>query len=167
MKTATIMSYSWKEYLLRKARLNSMCLEQLDALRGCETKDEAVNLYKKTIDWALERNYPPVNFIRNEFGNCEDLGIFIDKDFHGELLDEHQCYVFHNCRGTIMVEMNTSEKIIPMLYFANGCDITVKRSSEPHTLPIKVPLYIFGDNTVIANDCDDIVFRIYRKGGAK
>ena len=167
MKTAIAMQYPWKEYLLRQARLNSMCLDNLDALRACQTKAEAVNLYKKTIDWALERNYPPVNFIRNEFGNCEDLGIFIDKDFHGELIDEHQCYVFHNCRGTIMVEMNVSEKIIPMLYFANGCNMTVKRSHKPHTMPIKVPLYIFGSNTVIANNSDDILFRTYIKGGAK
>lgn len=161
------MQHTWKEYLLREARLQSMCLDNLDALRACQTKAEAVHLYKKTIDWALERNYPPVNFIRNEFGNCEDLGIFIDKDFHGELIDEHQCYVFHNCRGTIMVEMNVSEKIIPMLYFANGCNMTVKRSHKPHTMPIKVPLYIFGNNTVIANNSDDILFRTYIKGGAK
>ena len=167
MKTATIMSYSWKEYLLRQARLNSMCLEQLDALRECETKDEAVNLYKKTIDWALERNYPPVNFIRNEFGNCEGLGVFVDRVFHGELLNDQQCFIFHNCRGHITVDLNTYFKTIPMLYFANGCEMTITQSDPHSPLPIKVPLYIFGDNRIVAEDTKDIQFRIYKKGGAK
>lgn len=156
---------SWKEYLLRQARLNSMCAENIDALRDVQSKAEAVALYKKTIDWALEKNYPPVNFIRNEFGDCEDLGIFIDRTFNGELLDEHQCYVFHNCRGHIRVDLNISKKIIPMLYFANGCDMSVSRADSPHTLSIRVPLYIYGYNTIKAEDNDDIIFT--RKGGAR
>ena len=156
---------SWKEYLLRQARLESMCTENIDALRACETKLDAVTLYKKTIDWALEKNYPPVNFIRNEFGDCEDLGIFVDKDFHGELLDEHQCYVFHNCRGEIKVDLNISKAIIPMLYFANGCNISITRADAAHTLPIRVPLYIYGENIIKAEDNDDITFS--KKGGAK
>ena len=167
MKTAIIMQPSWKEYLLRQARLYSMCTENLEGLRACETKADAVTLYKKTIDWALEKNYPPVNFIRNEFGDFEDLGVFVDKDFHGELLDENQCYVFHNCRGNIKVDLNVFKAIIPMLYFANGCNISITRADSPHSLPIKVPLYIFGENKIVANDDDDIIFRIYRKGGAK
>lgn len=144
-----------------------MCTENIDALRACETKADAIALYKKTIDWALEKNYPPVNFIRNEFGDCENLGVYIDKTFNGELLNEHQCYVFHNCRGHITVDLNTYFKIIPMLYFANGCEMTITQSDPHCPLPIKVPLYIFGENKIVANDDDDIIFRIYRKGGAK
>ena len=165
MKTAIIMQNSWKEYLLRQARLNSMCTENVEALRACETKEEAVALYKKTIDWALEKGFPSINFIRNEFGDCEDLGVFVDRDFHGELLDEHQCYVFHNCRGDIKVDLNVSKAIIPMLYFANGCNISVIRADTPHTLPIRVPLYIYGENRIKAEDNDDIIFA--RKGGAR
>ena len=142
-----------------------MCTENIDALRACETKADAVTLYKKTIDWALEKSYPPVNFIRNEFGDCEDLGIFVDKDFHGELLNEHQCYVFHNCRGHIAVDINIEKRIIPMLYFANGCNLRVTRAESPQSLHIKVPLYIYGENTIVADDDEDIIFT--RKGGAK
>lgn len=142
-----------------------MCTENLEGLRTCETKADAVALYKKTIDWALEENYPPVNFIRNEFGDCEHLGIFVDKTFNGELLDEHQCYIFHNCRGRITVDINIEKKIIPMLYFANGCNLSVGRANSAHTLPIKVPLYIYGENQITAEDSDDIIFT--RKGGAK
>ena len=140
-----------------------MCTENLEGLRACETKADAVALYKKTIDWALEKNYPPVNFIRNEFGDCEDLGIFVDKDFHGELLDEHQCYVFHNCKGHISVDINLEKKIIPMLYFANGCDLSISRADTPHTLPIRVPLYIFGENNISAEDNGDVTFKKYQR----
>lgn len=165
MKTAIIMQSSWKEYLLRQARLHSMCTENLEGLRACETKADAVALYKKTIDWALEENYPPLNFIRNEFGDCEDLGIFVDKDFHGELLVEHQCYVFHNCRGHVRVGLNSSKAIIPMLYFANGCDMSITRGDSSPILPIRVPLYIYGANRIEAQDSSDITFT--RKGGAR
>lgn len=157
------MQSSWKEYLLRQARLHSMCTENLEGLRACETKADAVALYKKTIDWALEENYPPVNFIRNEFGDCEDQGIFIDRVFNGELLNEHQCYVFHNCRGHIAVDINIPLKIIPMLYFANGCDLSISRADTPHTLPIRVPLYIFGENNISAEDNDDVTFKKYQR----
>ena len=140
-----------------------MCTENLEGLRACETKADAVALYKKTIDWALEENYPPVNFIRNEFGDCEDQGIFIDRVFNGELLNEHQCYVFHNCRGHIAVDINIPLKIIPMLYFANGCDLSISRADTPHTLPIRVPLYIFGENNISAEDNDDVTFKKYQR----
>lgn len=140
-----------------------MCTENIDALRAVQSKAEAVALYKKTIDWALEKNYPPVNFIRNEFGDCEDQGVFIDKVFNGELLNEHQCYVFHNCRGHITVDIDIPLKIIPMLYFANGCNISVTRANTPHTLPIRVPLYIFGDNSITAENDDDVTFKKYCK----
>lgn len=154
---------SWKEYLLRQARLESMCTENMDALRTCETKADAVALYKKTIDWALEKNYPPVNFIRNEFGDCENLGVYIDRTFNGELLNEHQCYVFHNCKGHINVDINISLKIIPMFYFANGCDLSISHADTPHTLPIRVPLYIFGENNISAEDNDDVTFKKYQR----
>ena len=163
MKTAIIMQPSWKEYLLRQARLESMCTENMDALRACETKADAVALYKKTIDWALEKNYPPVNFIRNKFGDCENLGVYIDRTFNGELLNEHQCYVFHNCKGYITVDINIPLKIIPMLYFANGCDLSISRADTPHTLPIRVPLYIFGENNISAEDNNDVTFKKYQR----
>lgn len=157
------MNPSCKEYLLRQARLHSMCTENIESLKACKTKADAIALYKKTIDWALEKNFPPVNFIRNEFGDCEDLGIYIDRTFNGEILNEHQCYVFHNCRGHITVDINFSKKVIPMLYFANGCDLSIGRANTPHTLPIRVPLYIFGENMIAAENNDDITFKTYRR----
>lgn len=161
------MQPSWKEYLLRQARLNSMCLENIEGIQACESKADAIALYKKTVDWALERRYPQINFIRNEFGDFEDLGLFVDKTFHGELLNAHQCYVFHNCQGNIEVDLNSSERIIPMLYFANGCNMTITRADKESAFPITVPLYIFHENNIVAEDCDSIKFRIYKKGGVE
>lgn len=159
------MCPSWKEYLLRMGRLDSMCLENIEALRICQTKEEAISLYKKTVDWALEKNYPSIEFIRKEFCGYESEGLFIDKVFHGELLNEHQCYVFHNCSGHIAVDINIEKRIIPMLYFANGCQLSVGRANSAHTMPIRVPLYIYGENTIVADDDEDIIFT--RKGGAR
>ena len=156
---------SWKEYLLKMGRLDSMCLENIEALRNCKTKEEAILLYKKTIDWALEKNYPSIEFIREEFSEYESEGIFVDKVFHGEHINEHQCYIFHNCRGHITVDINIEKRIIPMLYFANGCNISITRTDTSHSLPIRVPLYIYGENAIVAKDTDNITFT--RKGGAR
>ena len=140
-----------------------MCNENIELLKSCTTKEDAILLYKKTIDWALEKNYPSINFLRNEFGDYEKQGIFVDKVFNGELLNEHQCYVFHNCSGEIKVDLNIDKSIIPMLYFANNCNMVIERSDMPHTLPIKVPLYIFGENKILAESNDDIIFRKHQK----
>lgn len=145
-----------------------MCLENIDALRHSESKGDAISLYKKTIDWALEENYPPIDFIRQEFGDCEEYGVFVDKTFHGELLNEHQCYVFHNCSGNITVDINLSKKIIPMLYFANGCDMSISRADVAHIFSITVPLYIFGDNRIKNKTSEEVLFKRYQfeiKGG--
>lgn len=157
------MNPSWKEYLLRQAGLESMCAENMVALRSCQTKADAVSLYKKTVDWALEKNYPSINFLRNEFNDCDAYGVFVDTVFNGELLNEHQCYVFHNCRGHITVDINSISQIIPMLYFANNCHLRVTRADGPHVVPIRVPLYIFGPNTIEAENNNDISFKKYQK----
>lgn len=145
------MDRDWKEQLLRDARLDGMCNENIAALRMCNSKTDAIRLYKKTIDWALEHNYPMLDILRKEFDNDEtrDCGMFIDRTFHGELLDKHQVYIFHNCKGRILTALNYDAEIIPMLYFSNGCDMTID-CKQHNVFPIRVPLYIFGDNTITA-----------------
>lgn len=145
------MDRDWKEQLLRDARLDGMCNENVAALRLCNSKTDAICLYKKTIDWALEHNYPTLDILRKEFDNDEsrDCGIFIDHTFHGELLDKHQVYIFHNCKGRILTALNYDAEIIPMLYFANGCKMTID-CNQHNFQPIRVPLYIFGENTIKA-----------------
>lgn len=141
--------------------MHHMCKENRNALENVESKAEAISLYKKTIDWALEEQYPMLSTLRSHFSDCEIYGIFIDKEFHGEILDAHQVYVFHNCRGTIRTGLNVERRIIPMLYFANGCDMEVK-SSGRFPCPIRVPLYIFGDNRISREESEDLECRTYK-----
>lgn len=138
-----------------------MCAENRHALENVETKAQAIILYKKTIDWALEENYPTIETIRKYFSDCESLGVFVDREFHGEVLDSKQVYVFHHCKGTIKTGLNVGSKLIPMLYFANDCDMRIEsKCNTPIT--INVPLYVFGSNRISAEQSDDIECKIYK-----
>ena len=130
---------TWKDSLLRYGKLNSMCAENIDALKKCETKSDAIQLYKKTIDWALERNYPNLELLRKEFSDCQNDGLYIDHTFNGETLNKHQVYVFHNCKGTIKVGLNNEKVIIPMLYFTNDCEMTIEGINAMRVRPDIVP----------------------------
>ena len=153
---------SWKEKLLRGARLNGMCKNNLSHLKECKSKEEAIELYKMTIDWALERGYPSMSDLLADFSNMEKEGVFIERNFDGELLDQHQVYVFHNCTGSIRVALNYDKAIITMLYFANGCDMTIK-CTQKNFHPIRVPLYIFGENIIKAESDDNVKFIKYNE----
>lgn len=154
------MDEQWKRQLRREASVHHMCGENRSALECVDSMDEAIKLYKKTIDWALEEGYPNINTLRRYFSNCEDYGVFIDKNFHGEVLTEHQVYVFHNCTGTVRTGLNIRKGVIPMLYFANGCDMNV-RGIHGSGAQARVPLYVFGDNRIAGEQSDDIICKTY------
>ena len=154
---------TWKDTLLRYGKLNSMCAENIDALKECETKSDAIQLYKKTIDWALERNYPNLEILRSDFSNYENEGLFIDHTFNGEILNEHQVYIFHNCKGTIKVGLNTDKAIIPMLYFANGCEMIIEGTNAMRVMPDIVPCYVFGYNDITTHSDINAIFRVHRE----
>lgn len=161
---------NWKPYLQHLAREHRMCADNRAYLSACETKEDAIRLYKQTIDWALEEGYPDLDFLRKEFADQQSQGLYVDHHFDGEILNEHQVYVFHNCSGTIRVGLNLSKKIIPMLYFANNCDMTILGIEGERIFPDRVPLYIFGKNKINASNSDTIEIRIYqhatKKGGS-
>lgn len=140
-----------------------MCEENRDALSSLQTKAEAVELYKKTIDWALEEGYPCFDTLRREFSDCEEYGVFVGRHFNGELFTDQQTYVFHQCSGEIRVGLNLRKRIIPMLYFANGCNMVVKSAgTSPTPFPIRVPCYIFGQNRVNVENSEDLECRTYK-----
>ena len=155
------MDTELKKMLRREASLHNMCEENRHALELVESKESAIELYKKTIDWALEEGYPSLAVLRKGFSDCERFGIFVDKTFNGEILDDNQVYVFHNCKGVIRTGLNVSRALIPMMYFANGCDMTVKSSGETNS-QVRVPLYIFGGNIVTGEVSDEIECKIYK-----
>lgn len=148
----------WKNEVRRQASAHHMCEENRTALSAVETKSEAVELYKKTIDWALEQGYPSLDTLRRHFSDCEQYGVYIDKEFHGETLMDHQVYVFHNCKGVVRTGLNRDKRIIPMMYFANGCAMTVVGVADA---PAIVPLYIFGKNDISSEKSDFFEARVY------
>lgn len=150
--------------LMQNARKNGICEDGYNEMRQCKTIGELLEYYKETIDWSLELNYPTLQDIRDLF-NVEELaehGIFIDRTFDGEVLSSHQSYVFHNCKGYVNVGMDYDNAVIPMLYFANGCEMYV-RCQQRNVVSIKVPLYVFGENNVTATDSENATFTFYRK----
>ena len=155
------MKELWLNILRRQASSHHMCEENRRALESVEDKAGAIALYKKTIDWALEEGYPDLETLRRHFSDCESFGIYVDKEFHGEQLTDHQVYVFHNCSGTIRTGLNVEKRIIPMMYFANGCDMDV-RGITGSGRSVRVPLYVFGQNRIGAEQSEDIQCLTYK-----
>lgn len=155
------MKELWLNILRRQASSHHMCEENRRALESVEDKAGAISLYKKTIDWALEEGYPDLETLRRHFSDCELFGIYVDKEFHGEQLTGHQVYVFHNCSGTIRTGLNVEKRIIPMMYFANGCDMDV-RGIKGSGRSVRVPLYVFGQNRIGAEQSEDIQCLTYK-----
>lgn len=154
------MENDWKKNLRREASAHHMCEENRESLSSVDSKEKAIDLYKKTIDWALEEGYPSFSTLVRDFSDCEDYGIYVNKVFHGEKLDEQKVYVFHNCRGTIYTGLNVPKRIIPMLYFANNCEMRI-RPSGPSGVDVRVPLYVFGQNNLVTDRSNDVSFKIY------
>lgn len=158
----------WLEGLLRMARLKRMCEENREALSKCRNKAQAIALYKRTIDWALENHYPDMETLRRDFSEMDAMGVYVDKDFNGTLCIDHQVYVFHGCTGVIRVDLNIKKHIIPMIYVANGCKLDIIRTRSPFKSRIRVPIYVFGDdNEINAVDTENVKFTIYKMEVAK
>lgn len=149
------------EKLISEGRRHGICTEGMKRIMS-EDKDAMVDYYIRIIDWSLENGYPDLETLRSEFSGFEEKGIYVGKTFSGEVFDKLQTYVFHNCKGTIKVAMGYENAVIPMLYFANGCDIRVE--CEQKNIPaIKVPVYVFGNNDIRAVDGDNVKFKFYKK----
>lgn len=157
------MKEDWQNILLREARKNGMCAPNRDALRGSLTKSDAIRLYKKTIDWALEHRYPDLEILRSEFSHSEDCGVFVDKRFEGEVLDSQQCYVLHHCTGFFRTGLNVKQRIIPMIYIANDSNVRAEGKDDSLPRAAVVPIYIC-DSKVSATDTENVRFIKYDIG---
>ena len=156
-----------KDDLIRTAHAKGICADGYRQMLESADIDALIEYYTAQPDWCLERNFPDLETLREHFANAGNKGVFVDKTFHGELLNDRQAYVFHNCKGTIKVNLNVEKSIIPMFYFANGCDMTVEFKQLP-SLPgikkipfIKVPIYSFGKNDVVADCNENVAFLTY------
>lgn len=134
-----------KERLMEDARRGGICAEGYGKMRGYN-RDKLIAFYLECPDWCIERGFPSLELLRLEFSDIEDRGVFVDKKFDGELFDKLQVYVFHNCRGIIKVAMDYDNAVIPMLYFANGCNIKIvcQQKNDPEIL---IPVYVVDDGS--------------------
>lgn len=146
-----------KELLMAEARRGGICADGFAEMRT-DSLSELVDYYVANPDWGMERGFPSLEILRSEFSDCDDKGVYVGRTFNGEVFSEKQVYIFHDCKGTIKVAMDYDNAIIPMLYFANGCNITAS-CDQPNNPPIIVPLYVTdeGDNSVdhtVADNCE-------------
>lgn len=146
-----------KETLMDDAHIKGICKEGYKRILDSDM-DKMIEFYLESPDWCLERSFPDLETLSEAFAKYEDKGVYINKVFHGETFSHLQAYIFHNCKGTIRVAMDYERAVIPMLYFANGCNLTVS-CTQRNNPPIRVPLYVTdeGDNCVsyvIGDDCN-------------
>lgn len=156
------MGKDWKNKIISDAKAHGICGEYAELMSRAATKEDFLALYKRGIDWSLENNCPSVDYLRAEGQGFERLGLYIDHEFHGETLDDQQVYIFLNCKGKIRVGLNMKKRIIPMLYFSNGCEMEVA-SADRLAMQIRVPLYIYGENRISAEQSDDLICVTYKR----
>ena len=150
-----------KETLMKGARNGGICADGYAEMRGYD-RDGLIEMYLRTIDWSLERNFPSLRLLRREFSDIEDKGVFVGKTFDGEVFDKKQVYVFHACKGTIKVAMDYDNAVIPMLYFANGCKMEVmcEQTNNPAII-LRIPVVDDGRTELEAKDSEGCTFRRY------
>lgn len=153
-----------KERLINIAQAKGICDEGYRRMLEAAGVDGLIGYYIGNPDWCMERDFPPIEMLRADFGGIEDRGVYVGKRFDGEVMRDKQVYIFHGCTGMIEVEMNYERGIIPMLYFANKCKMRVKCHQDNGRNPIRVPLYQYGKNDVQAKDCAGASFVRYKHG---
>lgn len=142
------------------ARSEGICADGYGHMRAYD-RDELIEYYTYNPDWCIERGFPSLELLRREFSDIEDRGVFVGRFFAGEELSGLQTYIFHACRGTVRIAMDYDNAVIPMLYFANGCDMTVE-CVQANSPAIRVPLYVGAGCRVEANASEGCRFRKFR-----
>lgn len=151
-----------KDSLLNTAHAKGICSEGYKQMLESAGVDAMVDYYVANPDWCLERSFPDLQTLTEKFSDCEDKGVFVNKTFNGELLNDLQTYIFHNCKGTIKVGLNVDKAIIPMLYLANGCRLRILGVGDTvPKVPSEVPVYVFGKNDVSARNNKYVLFRMF------
>lgn len=157
-----------KEQLTQQAVVLGICAQGQETMREAAGISGLIDYYIANPDWCMERDFPDYTTLMEYAEELAQRGIYVGKEFKGELLNKHQVYIFHRCKGKIKVALNEDEAMIPMFYVGNGCRL--RFVGEPATederklalQPIDVPIYIFGKNDVAARDNKFAKFRTYK-----
>lgn len=153
----------FKDKLVKTAIEKGICAQGYERLMR-DDREALIDYYLEMPDWCMERDFPDLQTLTDEFADCEDKGVFVNKSFKGELLNDLQTYVFHNCTGTIKVGLNMSKEVIPILHLANGCRLRIVGVGDvkPKVRTI-VPIYVYGHNDLSARDNCYVKFEIYKQ----
>lgn len=151
-----------KEKLINVARAKGICAEGHQQMLASADIGDMVGYYVANPDWCLERGFPDLPTLREHFADVGHKGVFVGVTFHGELLNDLQAYVFHDCKGTIKVGLNVEKGSAPMLYLANGCRLHVVGDGPITKEPMQIPIYVFGKNDLSARDNRRVRFKVYR-----
>ena len=151
-----------KDILLNTAHAKGICADGYKQMLSSTDARAMVHYYVQNPDWCLERDFPTLPMLREYFADESAKGVFVDHTFNGELLNDLQAYIFHNCKGTIKVGLNVDKAIIPMLYLANGCRLRIVGVGDiKPQISSEVPIYTFGKNDYSARDNKFVKFNIY------
>ena len=151
-----------KETLMGDAKNMGICAEGYGRMRGYD-RDGLIRYYITNPDWCMERRFPSLELLRREFSDIEDRGVFVGKTFNKDVFDSRQVYVFHDCKGTVTVGWDMENAIIPMIYCANGCDLTFVSDKAENPNPVSVPVYVFGSNRIKVKSDRSIRFTVYHE----
>ena len=150
------------------AKAKGICLDGLSKMRVLPDKGALIDYYVENPDWCLERNYPDFETLQSEFANCGEKGVFVGRKFRGEVLNDLQAYIFHNCSGSVKVGLNVDKAIIPMLYIANNCRLRIIGVGDvAPRYRTEVPVYIFGKNDVSARGNQYVKFNCHTRDDKK
>lgn len=131
------------------------------AVRLCKTKADVINLYRRSIHWCVGAQFPSIEYLREYQSDQQENGLYIDHVFTGETISTQQAYIFHNCSGTVNVEMSYDRKRpnIPMLYFVQDNDVTLTCNQDNKGYPIEIPLYVAEGNRVCVTPSEGAIFK--------
>ena len=155
----------WKAELLADAERNGICGQYMELLRRADSISDFMNIYRRGAEWALEKDCPSYELLQSLADERLDLhGVYVDKRFDGDVLASKQVYIFHHCTGTIKTGLNIRQRVTPVLYFANGCDIRIESMNEDYLAhPVRVQAYVFGDNHIEAESSKKMNCVLYYK----
>ena len=111
----------WKADFLNEIDSHNVCGCYHGLIERAKTFDDTLKFYKRGIDWCLRNNSPSIDCFRKYKEQLEPLGIYIDRTFNGEEIDEHARIVFLNCNGNVIIRKSLN--MIPEIYLANGSNV--------------------------------------------
>lgn len=152
-----------REQLKEAAREKGICEDGFSKLSADDVAS-LVDYYIQHPDWGLSHDFPSIEVLREYSELLESKGVYVEKTFTGELLNDRQAYVFIGCKGKISVGLNVEKRIIPMLYFGNKCRMRVIGVGEiTPRQATKVPIYAYGKNDISAHTNKYVKFNIYER----